>query len=114
MGRLAAAGVPPLGNAIAYYEDSPDGIVVHAAAPVNADRDGRYPFAIVDLPAIEAATAIHRGLMDNILGTLDGMARWIEENGYRTIGLHREVYLNTTCEDQSDWVTEIQEPISRN
>jgi len=111
MGRFEAAGTTPVGHAIAYYEDSPDGIVVHAAVPVNAAPGGGHPFAVVDLPAVEAATAIHRGPMDNVLGTLDALARWIEENGYRTVGLHREVYLDTTAADQSDWVTEIQEPI---
>src|SRR4051812_17737264 len=113
MRQLAAAGVTPTGYAIAYYEDSPDGIVVHASIPVNADRHDGYPFAIVDLPAAEVAAVVHRGPMDSILATLDGLARWIGDSGYETVGLHREVYLDTTCEDQSDWVTEIQEPIAR-
>jgi DNA-binding transcriptional MerR regulator len=113
MCALAEAGVTPVGHAIAYYEDTPDGIGVHAAVPVDVEPGGDGPFAIVDLPAIEAATAIHRGPMDDVLGTLDATARWIEENGYRTTGLHREVYLDTTGADQSDWVTEIQEPIVR-
>src|SRR3954469_11010186 len=103
MGLFEAAGTTPVGPNIAYYEDSPDGIVVHAAVPVNAAPGGGHPFAVVDLPAVEAATAIHRGPMDNVLGTLDALARWIEENGYRTVGLHREVYLDTTAADQSDW-----------
>jgi effector-binding domain-containing protein len=51
--------------------------------------------------------------MDNIGSTLDSLARWIEENGYEAVGLHREVYLDTSCEDQSGWVTEIQESITR-
>src|SRR6266496_1160528 len=38
MHRLEAAGVTPVGPAIAYYEDEPGGGVrVHAAMPVNAD-----------------------------------------------------------------------------
>ena len=90
-----------------------EGIVVHAGVPAAADREATYPFAVVDLPAIEAATVIHRGTMDAIGGTLDGLARWIEESGYEAVGLHREVYLDASCADQSDWVTEIQESITR-
>lgn len=38
-GRLDRAGLTPTGPAIAYYEDSPDGdgVLVHAAMPVDAD-----------------------------------------------------------------------------
>src|SRR3712207_3864916 len=47
-GRLGRAGLTPIGSAIAYYEDSPDGegILVHAALPVDADPAGDYDFAI--------------------------------------------------------------------
>jgi DNA-binding transcriptional MerR regulator len=113
MRQLSEAGVTPTGHAIAYYDDSPDGIVVHASIPVNAGPGDRYPFAIVDLPPAEVAAVVHRGPMDTVLDTLDGLARWIGENGYETLGLHREVYLNTAADDQSDWVTEIQEPVRR-
>jgi effector-binding domain-containing protein len=86
--------------AIACYEDGPDGdtVVVHAT--------------IVDLPAIEqAATVVHRGSMDNVLSTIQVLAGWIEDNGYRATGYPREFYLECP-EDQAHWVTELQEPIS--
>ncbi len=41
-GLLQRAGVTPVGPSIAYYEDAPDGdgVLVHAAVPVNADPGG--------------------------------------------------------------------------
>lgn len=115
LGReLETAGVRPVGPGIAYYEDAPggeDAIVVHAAMPVGAGgRDGRA-FAIVDLPEIaEAATAVHHGPMDDVMSTLQSLARWMDVNGQKSAGYARELYL--ACpEDRSGWVTELQEPI---
>ncbi|WP_059005794.1 MerR family transcriptional regulator [Streptomyces specialis] len=113
--RLAAAGVAPTGPALAYYEPVPDGegVVVHAALPVAVEPDETYGFAVVDLPALEsAATVVHHGPMDHIVSSLQAIARWTETNGYRSLGMAREVYLECPGEDQTDWVTELQEPVA--
>jgi DNA-binding transcriptional MerR regulator len=113
MQRLGRVGVEPAGHAIAYYEDAPggDGIIVHAAIPVNAEPDASYEFAIVDLPEIErAATIVHYGSMDGVLGTIQEMARWLEANGYQSAGYNRELYLETDGPGDT-WVTELQEPL---
>jgi DNA-binding transcriptional MerR regulator len=114
MARLGRAGVTPTGQAIAYYEDSPDGegILVHASIPVNVERDGGHDFAIVDLPVVEqAATIVHRGSMDDVMSTVQTLARWIDANGHRSAGYNRELYLNISA-DTAEWVTELQEPIA--
>jgi DNA-binding transcriptional MerR regulator len=113
--RLGQAGVTPVGPAIAYYEDAPDGdgVVVHATLPVNAEPGGGHGFAIVDLPAItRAATVVHRGSMDNVMSTIQVLARWIDDNGYRSSGYPREFYLECPA-DPAQWVTELQEPIAQ-
>lgn len=116
---LDEAGVSPAGPAIAYYEDAPDGpdgsVLIHAAMPVGADAHAvaEHGPAIVDLPAVEsAATVVHRGAMDDVLGSIQTLAHWIDTNGYRSRGYNREVYLECT-EDPAEWVTELQEPVSR-
>ncbi|HEX6444221.1 MAG TPA: MerR family transcriptional regulator [Streptosporangiales bacterium] len=111
--RLAAAGVWPTGPGIAYYEQDGSGVVVHAAIPVNADPSAGHDFGVVDLPAVEhAATIVHRGSMDEVMPTLQALARWIDENGYRSAGANRELYLD--CDGPRDqWVTELQEPVTR-
>jgi DNA-binding transcriptional MerR regulator len=111
--RLERADLAITGPTIAYYESIPEGVRVHAGATVNAEP-GTYDFTIVDLPAVEqAATVIHHGLMDDVDGSLQHLARWIEENGYRGTGMAREVYLNYGEGDPETWVTELQEPITR-
>ncbi len=112
--RLGRARLAPVGPDIAYYEDAPDvdGILVHATLPVDADPDEDRDFAIVDLPEIElAATVMHRGSMDNVMPTIQTLARWIDANGYRSTGYNRELYIECH-QDRDAWVTELQEPIT--
>lgn len=114
--RLSALGITPVGPGIAYYENTDDGgVLVHASAPVSADVVSDGSFTIVELPAVEqAATIVHQGLMDNVMSTIQTMARWIEANGYVSTGLNRELYLDYGCNDQPEtWVTELQEPVRK-
>jgi hypothetical protein len=50
--------------------------------------------------------------MDEVMPTGEALARWIDDNGYRPLGLLREVYLEV-AEDQQQWVTELQAPVAR-
>ncbi|GAA3066967.1 MerR family transcriptional regulator [Streptosporangium carneum] len=107
--RLERAGVAPSGYGVAHYEQAADGtVVVHAGVEVTAEPSERHDFAIVDLPAVEtAATIIHRGAMDGVESTYQTLAHWIEEQGYRSLGLAREVTLECPA-DEDGWVTELQ------
>ncbi|GII96211.1 MerR family transcriptional regulator [Sinosporangium siamense] len=113
--RLNAAGVTPVGPALARYRDAPDGggaVVVHAGLPVAAEvRRVDDGVAVVDVPGVDlAATIVHRGSMNDVLPTSQALARWIDANGYRSTGYARELSL-ATPEDTSQWVIELQEPI---
>lgn len=111
-GRLKAAGTAMAGAPVAYYDETPDGILVHAAIPVTAEPGG-HDFAVLDLPGIEqAATIVHHGPMDRVMPTGQALARWIDENGYQPLGLLREVYLQAD-DDLENWVTELQAPVVR-
>lgn len=113
-GRLDSAGLTPTGPAITYYEDSPDGdgVLVHATLPVDAGPEEVHDFAVVVLPEIEqAATILHRGCMDDVMPTIQTLARWIDANGYRSAGYNRELYIECR-QDRDAWVTELQEPIA--
>ncbi|GAA3187874.1 MerR family transcriptional regulator [Nonomuraea roseoviolacea] len=107
--RLEAAGVPPAGPSVAYYLPEGDGPVrVHAAFPVSAEPPAGGGLRVVTLPGVEtAATVVHHGCMDGVGQTFQALAHWIEENGYRSLSLGREVYLH--CPEEEDaWVTELQ------
>jgi effector-binding domain-containing protein len=88
-----------------------DGVLVHAAIPVDADPGEDHDFAIVDLPEIEQeATIVDRGAMNDVMPTIQALARWIDANGYRSVGYNRELYIELG-ENRDAWVTELQEPI---
>jgi effector-binding domain-containing protein len=112
--RIASAGVTAAGPAIAYYEDAPAGdgaIVVHAAVPVVTAGGGDHGFGVVDLAeADRAAAIIHHGSMDDVLPTVQALARWIDANGYWSAGYAREVTLQWSA-DPDQWVTELQQPL---
>lgn len=113
--RLCGAGVAIAGPPVAYYEDTGDdtgAIEVHAALPIAARPGGQHDFRIVHLPEVPAAaTLIHHGSMDNVLPSVQALARWIDANGYRSLGYARELTLEFGA-DRDQWVTELQEPIT--
>ena len=116
MERMQAAGMTFAGSPMAYYLPAPTGpgdesITVHAAFPVTGDPAGDLGFDIVDLPAVRhAATLLHHGPMQDAGRTVQVLARWIDDNGYRAVdhGYAREVYLECPMDDLSKWVTELQ------
>jgi DNA-binding transcriptional MerR regulator len=109
--RLARAGVRATGPNLAYYDDAPDGVVVHACVPVDALPDGTG-LDLVELPAVpKAATVLHRGPMDDVLPLVQALARWIEDNGYQPAGASRELTVACPGDDPAEWVTELQEPV---
>ncbi|MGH8875951.1 MAG: MerR family transcriptional regulator [Stackebrandtia sp.] len=109
--NLEKAGVEPAGPGTAFYEPNGDRITVHASFPVDIELGERDGFEVVVLPAIRAATVIHRGPMDLAELAEQRLAHWIDANGHRGAGFAREV--NLECPpDEHQWVTEIQEPIT--
>jgi DNA-binding transcriptional MerR regulator/effector-binding domain-containing protein len=116
--RLDAAGVSPAGPGIAYYDAAPgqsgEAVTVHAGVEVAAEPRPDHDFAIRDLPAIpSAATIIHRGTMDEADRSVQILARWIDDNGYRMIGYAREVCLEFVPDQPDKWVHEFQVEVTR-
>ncbi|MET8120101.1 MerR family transcriptional regulator [Micromonospora sp. NPDC005189] len=114
--RLDAAGIRPAGPTIAWYEAADgEAVVVHAGVTVAAvEASAAGEVAVVDLPAVTtAATIIHHGAMDDVEQSMQALARWIEENGYRTDGFAREVYLDYCPDTPEKGVTELQLAVYR-
>ncbi|MBQ0981535.1 MerR family transcriptional regulator [Micromonospora sp. M61] len=116
--RLADAGITPAGPSIAWYEPAPgddgDAVVVHAGVTVGVGVEAASDVAVVDLPAVRtAATTIHHGAMDDVEESMQVLARWIEDNGYRTDGFAREVYLDYCPDAPEKGVTELQLAVHR-
>ncbi|TCC27066.1 MerR family transcriptional regulator [Kribbella speibonae] len=110
--RLGAAGLHPCGSPVAYYEDAENETIrVHAAVPVEtgtaADVD------ITELPALNAATIVHQGDMMEADRSMQTLARWIEDNGYRSQGYAREVTVQFDPDNPANWVHEFQIAVTK-
>jgi DNA-binding transcriptional MerR regulator len=113
--QLCTAGIAITGPALAYYDDAGEevgAVAVHATLPVAEGPRAGQEFGVVDLREIPAsATLIHHGSMDNVLPSIQALARWIDASGYKSLGYPRELTLNVG-EVPDDMVTELQEPIT--
>ncbi|WP_426183057.1 MerR family transcriptional regulator [Microbacterium sp. TWP3-1-2b2] len=101
-----------LATPIAQYEAIEDGLqIVAGYAYGGPARDG---FEIVELPATEAAVCgIHLGSMEHIAETWQAIHAEIFARGLVHSGPCRELYVRAISDDQSDWVTELQQPVTR-
>ncbi len=112
--RLADAGLTCSGPAVAYYEDSKlraGAIVVHAAVETTGEPGDKHGLTVAELPEIaSAATIIHHGSMDDVMPSGQALARWVDANGYQSVGYARELMVEWSP-DRERWVTELQQPV---
>ncbi|WP_422740234.1 MerR family transcriptional regulator [Micromonospora sp. WMMD729] len=115
--RIDAAGITPSGPAIAWYEpadDEGEAVMVHAGVSVGGGVAAVPGVTVRDLPAVgTAATILHHGSMDDADRSVQALARWIEDNGYRPEGFAREVYLEYCQDSPEQGVTELQLAVTR-
>jgi DNA-binding transcriptional MerR regulator len=96
--------------AVATYDEREDGIhVVAGYGYAGAPQPG---FEVVELPAVPAAfVGVHLGAMDTIHQSWAAIHAEIIAKGFVPDGPCRENYLRAEGEDQTDWVTELQQPV---
>ncbi len=112
VGEVLAAAGASLETPIAQYEMGEDGMrIVAGYVVVQAVPDG---VVAVDLPAVPAAICgVHLGTMDRIGESWQAVHAEIIARGFVPSGPCREVYVRAVSADQSDWVTELQQPVQR-
>lgn len=111
-----AGGCPQTGVATYTWPDGDAGGAVEFTAGYRYTGAPVEGFEVLQLPAVEAATTIHLGEMSHIGESWAALDRWVGENGWAFDGPCREVYLEAgdgSDDDQSCWVTELQQPVRR-
>ncbi|WP_460802765.1 GyrI-like domain-containing protein [Microbacterium sp. GXF6406] len=97
---------------IAQYASIEDGTEVVAGYAYNGPA--QPGFELIDLDAAETAVCgIHLGTMDRIAVSWQALHNEIIARGYTPDGPCRELYVRAVSDDQSDWVTELQQPVTR-
>ena len=103
------------GMMVGWYEEPRDdgSIVAHVGFEIDdqavASGDG---VSVVTLPAIEVASVVHHGSMEDIVPVYEALVQWIEDSGYHLAGRSRELYREFDQHDSSRNVTELQMPIA--
>lgn len=100
-----------LATPIATYAETEAGTEV-VVGYVYADQPPEAA-ETVDLPQAQAVCGVHLGSMSHIGESWQALHRWVVENGYSYAGPCRELYVRAEAEDQADWVTELQQPVTR-
>lgn len=97
---------------IARYDHGESGISIAAGYAYSGPE--RDDVEIIDLPAVDAAVCgIHLGSMDGIADSWQAIHAEILARGFVPAGACRELYVRAESDDQSDWVTELQQPVAR-
>ncbi|WP_291278876.1 MerR family transcriptional regulator [Galactobacter sp.] len=98
--------------AVASYDEAEGGIRV--VAGYGYAGEAQPGLEIVELPAVpEAFVGVHLGSMDTIHESWAAVHGEIIAKGFIPDGPCRENYLRAEGDDQSDWVTELQQPVRR-
>jgi len=113
---IQAAGIQKFGPAVALYEadESGDGtgalVTAGFVVPDNtASIDG---LDVGTLPGIaQAAVTVHRGEVAGIGESWNALIEWAREHGYELDGICREVYWTPGDRPQSEWVTDLIQPV---
>jgi len=113
--RLQVADVRSVGPLFVFYEPvSEEHLIPNVAVDVG-DQSVPVDDLITEviLPAITAATTVHRGRPghDSIGPLYAQLARWAEDHGYSIHGPGRDLFIGPFEEGGSDFVTEHQLPI---
>jgi effector-binding domain-containing protein len=95
-----------------YRESRPDGEATFTTEDPLPD-DGRVHAG--ELPAVRTmACAVHHGSFATVGRAYSALMAWIECNGYRILGPHRELFLRGGGEqDNPDYITEIEFPVTK-
>lgn len=100
-----------LSTPIATYAETEAGLdVVVGYAYAGLPPDGTE---VRDLPEATAVCGVHLGPMTRIQESWQSLHRWVVDNGYTFAGPCRELYVRAESDDQSDWVTELQQPVAQ-
>jgi effector-binding domain-containing protein len=101
-----------LDTPIAEYDLTDDGM--HLTVGYAYSGEPLEGLELIDLPAVERSVCgIHLGPMSGIRDSWHALHAEMLARGYVPSGPCRELYVRAASDDQSDWVTELQQPVTR-
>lgn len=118
MGWIDANDIETIGEPFIVYfsprHEVNDGDVVYdVSIAIGEDADETDKIRVVDMIENKVLSGIHYGSTDNILETYEKLVEIAQENHYDIIGSPKEVLVKNlhNCDNENEYVTEIQLPI---
>ncbi|WP_296785553.1 GyrI-like domain-containing protein [Methanobrevibacter sp.] len=95
------------------HEVNQGDVVYDVSIPLKEDADETERIRVVDMIENKVLAAKHFGSTDNIMDTYAELVDVAQANHYDIIGSPKEVLIKGVynCDDENDYVTEIQLPI---
>jgi effector-binding domain-containing protein len=118
-GYLTKSGGQMIGPPLAIYYDEgfkEKDADVELIFPISKEVSGKGEIKCKELPGYEKmTTTIHKGAYDAVGSAYTALGKWIETNGYQTIGPCREIYYTDprSRTPMNEYVTEVQLPAAK-
>jgi effector-binding domain-containing protein len=114
MGHAGATGAQFVGPPFTLYPELIEGEFAFAVCmPVAAGAVPGDKVGVEELPAVEAATLLHRGPYDSMEPSWRRLNDWVTANGRRPSDALREVYLNDPRQvEENELLTELVVPLA--
>jgi AraC family transcriptional regulator len=114
MRHVAATGAEIIGPPFVLYPEPIEGEFAFAVGmPVAPGTAPGEEVGVEQLPAVEAATLVHKGSYDALEPSWRRLMDWVPAHGRRPGGAPREVYLNDPGEvEESELLTELVVPLA--
>ena len=95
------------------HEVNQGDVVYDVSIPIKDDADETDRIRVVDMIENKVLAGKHFGSTDNIMDTYAGLVEVAQANHYDIIGSPKEVLIKGVhnCDDEKDYITEIQLPI---
>jgi len=84
-----------------------------AVVPIDRPLKGNDRVTVYQLPAAQMAAVVHQGEFEDFTQGHAALLEWIDANGYKIVGLYREIYIKHDKRHLSNTTTEIQFPVEK-
>ena len=95
------------------HEVNQGDVVYDVSIPIKQDAEETDRIRVVDMIENKVLSGMHYGSTENIMDTYADLVEVAQDNNYDIIGSPKEVLIKNfyNCDDEKDFITEIQLPI---
>ena len=109
-------GVRDTGPFFAIWHQSADVLtneIAEVVLPIDRPLADTNRVKVVEIPPAQVATIVHHGEIINLKQEHTALQKWIENTPYQMAGAYREIYINRSAANVSEFATEIQYPVEK-